>query len=78
MSPDKLVEAMHSNRWSLAQPIDSILKKREKQKSRLAGKGKKKEEKGEEVQRRLDRTHREVLEGEDDGDAEESEPSEGG
>ena len=37
MSPEKLVAAISTNTWSLEQPIESIVKKRDKQRQRIAG-----------------------------------------
>ena len=38
MTSDKLTEAMRTNRWSLAQPIESLQKKRIEQSQRAAAK----------------------------------------
>ena len=37
MSPEKLVAAMDTNTWKLEQPIESIVRKRDKQRERAAG-----------------------------------------
>ena len=36
MDPEKLVAAINTNTWSLKQPIESILRKRDKQRQRIA------------------------------------------
>ena len=58
MSPEKLVAA---NTWSLEQPIESILRKRDKQRQRAAGRNQQKEKKEQQVQRQLNETHAEVM-----------------
>ena len=64
MSPEKLVAAINTNTWSLEHPIESIVKKRDKQRQRIAGRDQQKE-KEQQVQRQLNETHAEVT-GSDD------------
>ena len=61
MSPEKLVAAINTNTWSLKQPIESIVKKRDKQRQRIAGRDQQKEKKEQQVQRQLNETHAEVM-----------------
>ena len=61
MSPEKLVAAINTNTWSLEQPIESIVKKRDKQRQRIAGRDQQKEKKEQQVQRQLNETHAEVM-----------------
>ena len=65
MSPEKLVAAMNTNTWSLEQPIESTVKKRDKQRQRIAGRDQQKEKKEQQVQRQLNKTHADVLEDSD-------------
>ena len=53
MSPEKLVAAIDANTWSLEQPIESIVRKRDKQGQRAAGRSQQKEKKEQQVQRQL-------------------------
>ena len=57
-SPEKLVAAINTNVWNLEQPIESIMRKRDKQRQRAAGRNQQKEKK---VQRQLDETRAEVM-----------------
>ena len=59
--PEKLVAAINTNTWSLEQPIESIVKKRDKQRQRIAGRDQQKEKKEQQVQRQLNETHAEVM-----------------
>ena len=61
MSPEKLVAAINTNTWSLEQPIESIVRKRDKQRQRAAGRDQQKEKKEQQVQRQLNETHAEVM-----------------
>ena len=65
MSLEKLVAAINTNTWSLEQPIESIVKKRDKQRQRIAGRDPQKEKKEQQVQRQLNETHAEVMESDD-------------
>ena len=65
MSPEKLVAAISTNNWSLKQPIESIVRKRDKQRQRIVSMDQQKEKKEQQVQRQLNVTHAEVLEGSD-------------
>ena len=51
MSPEKLVAAINTNVWNLEQPIESIMRKRDKQRQRAAGRSQQKEMKEQQVQR---------------------------
>ena len=64
MSPEKLVAVISTSNWSLKQPIESIVKKRDKQRQRIASRDQQKE-KEQEVQRQLGKTHAEILEDSD-------------
>ena len=64
MSPEKLVAAISTKTWSLKQPIESIVRKRDKQRQRIASRDQQKE-KEQQVQRQLKETHAEVLESND-------------
>ena len=59
--PRKLVAAIDTNTWSLEQPIESIVRKRDKQRQRAAGRDQQKEKKEQQVQRQLNETHAEVM-----------------
>ena len=61
MSPEKLVAAIDTNTWSLEQPIESVMRKRDKQRQRAAGRDQQKEKKKQQVQRQLNETHAEVM-----------------
>ena len=61
MSPEKLVAAIDTNTWSLEQPIESVMRKRDKQRQRAAGRDQQKEKKEQQVQRQLNETHAEVV-----------------
>ena len=65
MSPEKLETAINTNTWSLKQPIESIVRKRDKQRQRIASRDQQKEKKEQQVQRQLNETHAEVLESSD-------------
>ena len=65
MSPEKLVAAISTNTWSLKQPIERKVRKRDKQRQRIAGRDQQKEKKEQQVQRQLNETHAEVLESSD-------------
>ena len=67
MSPEKLVTAVNRNYWNLEQPIGSILRKRDKQRQRAAGKNQQKEKKEQQMQRQLNDTR---VEGMRDSDPE--------
>ena len=58
MSPEKLVTRIL---WSLEQPIESIVRKRDKQRQRVASRDQQKEKKEQQVQRQLNETHAEVM-----------------
>ena len=45
MSPEKLVAAISTNTWSLKQPIESLVRKRDKQRQRIASRDQQKEKK---------------------------------
>ena len=55
--------AINTNVWNLEQPIESITRKRDKQRQRAAGRRQQKEMKEQQVQRQLDKTHVEVMGG---------------
>ena len=61
MRPEKLVAAVDTNTWSLEQPIESIVRKRDKQRQRAAGRDQQNEKKELQVQRQLNETHAEVM-----------------
>ena len=61
MSPEKLVAAITTNTWSLEEPIESVVKKRDKQRQRIAGRDQQKEKKEQQVQRQLNETHAEAI-----------------
>ena len=61
MSPEKLVAAIDTNTWSLEQPIESIVRKRDKQRQRAAGRNQQKEKKEQQVRRQLNETRAEVM-----------------
>ena len=61
MSPEKLVAAIDTNTWSLEQPIESVMRKRDKQRQRAAGRDQQKEKKKQQVQRQLNETHAEAM-----------------
>ena len=61
MSPEKLVAAIDTNTWSLEQPIERKVRKRDKQRQRAAGRDQQKEKKEQQVQRQLNETHAEVM-----------------
>ena len=64
MSPEKLVAAIDTNTWSLEQPIESIVRKKDKQRQRDASRNQQKE-KEQQVQRQLNQTRAEVMGGSD-------------
>ena len=68
MTPEKLVAAINTSTWSLQQPIESIVRKREKQRQGAAGKNRKKEKKEQQVQRHLEEACVEVTENDDPED----------
>ena len=61
MSPEKLVAAIDTNTWSLDQPIERKVRKRDKQRQRAAGRDQQKEKKKQQLQRQLNETHAEVM-----------------
>ena len=61
MSTEKLVPAIDTNTWSLEQPIESTVRKRDKQRQRAAGRDQQKEKKEQQVQQQLNETHAEVM-----------------
>ena len=60
-SPEKLMAAIDTNTWSSEQPVESIVRKRDKQRQRAAGRDQQKEKKKQQVQRQLNETHAEVM-----------------
>ena len=65
VSPEKLVAAINTNVWNLEQPIESIVRKRDKQRQRAAGRNQQKEKKEQQMQRQLNETRAEVMGGSD-------------
>ena len=60
MSPEKRVAAIDTNTWSVEQPIETVVRKRDKQRQRAAARNQQKE-KEQQVQRQLNETHAEVM-----------------
>ena len=65
MSPEKHVAVISTNTRSFEQPIESIVRKRDKQRQRTASRDQQKEKKEQQVQRQMNATHAEVLESSD-------------
>ena len=63
--PRKTCGSYQHEYWSLEQPIESIVRKRDKQRQRIASRDQQKEKKEPQVQRQLNETHAEVLESSD-------------
>ena len=61
ISPEKLVAAINTNTWSLEQPFESIVRKRDKQRQRAADRNQQKEKKEQQVQRQLNETRAGVM-----------------
>ena len=61
MSPEKLEASIDTNTWSLEQPIESVMRKRDKQRQRAAGRDQQKVKKEQQMQRQLNETHAEVM-----------------
>ena len=53
MEPTKLIEAMRDNHWNLTQPVESIMRMREKQRGRAAGKEAKQAKKDTQIEKQL-------------------------
>ena len=53
--------AISTNTWSLKEPIERKVRKRDKQRQRIASRDQQKEKKEQQVQRQLNETHAEVL-----------------
>ena len=61
MNPEKLVAAIDTNTWNLDKPVESVVRKRDKQRQRAAGRNQRKEKKEQQVQRQLNETRAEVM-----------------